>query len=234
MPELATMDPEEKPAAAGQLNAERNRARAQVSQTGDPLRRIESSPGSGGKESGKYGSKMSEIDQKRQQGGKLNPAEKAAYAGKLKADRFKSKKQKEDKGKGEKGEEEKGDEYEVTMMRFLIFMVVGICQDLIPAIFDLVLAIGWLINYVMLPLTWFLYWYLIIRWVPKALKRKYWLRTALVTSVGLIPVMGEILPEWTATAIGAMIVYYRYKSTGGRSLADATATTKAVAGGEAK
>ncbi len=74
------------------------------------------------------------------------------------------------------------------------------------------ILVGWIANYVMLPFTWFVYWYLIIRRVSPKLKKKFWKRSALLSSVGLVPVAGEFFPEWIFTAIVAyLMVNYSQK-----------------------
>ena len=119
----------------------------------------------------------------------------------------------------------------ITTLGFLGFGVVALIQDGVPAVFDLMLGIGWVFGYLLLPFTWGMYWYLIIRRAPKSLQRKFVMRTALVTAAGLIPYLGEILPEWIATAIGAYIYIKRYES-GGASIEDISSTTKNLAQGK--
>ncbi len=113
----------------------------------------------------------------------------------------------------------------ISTFAFLGFFVVAIIEDGIPAVFDLILGVGWVFGYMLLPFTWAIYWYLIIRRAPKSLKRKFVMRTALVTAAGLIPYIGEILPEWIATAVGAYIYIKRYEA-GGVGLEEVSSTTK--------
>lgn len=98
----------------------------------------------------------------------------------------------------------------ITLRVFEAFGVIAVCQDGIPLLCDLI-GIGWIVEYCLLPITWFFYWYLIIRQAPKSMKKKFWQRTLLITCVGWIPVVGQFIPEWTATALGAYIVIAMYQ-----------------------
>lgn len=136
---------------------------------------------------------------------------------------------------GELSDEDKDDKDKdypnpIGIFGFLGFGVIASIQDGVPAVFDLTLGIGWIFGYILLPFTWFFYWYIIIRRAPKSLQRKFIMRTALVTAAGLIPYIGEILPEWIATAIGAYIYIKRYEA-GGVGLEEVSTTTKKLAQG---
>lgn len=100
----------------------------------------------------------------------------------------------------------------INLRAFIVFGGIALSQDLTPLLSDL-LAIGWIVEYIHLPITWIAYWYLIIRRAPRSMKKKFWQRTILVTCIGWIPVVGQFIPEWTATAIGAYIVIARYERT---------------------
>jgi hypothetical protein len=111
----------------------------------------------------------------------------------------------------------------ISFRKFVAFGIIAVMQDGLPLLFDL-LGIGWIIEYCLLPITWVAYWYLIIRWTPKSLRKKFWQRTIMITAVGWIPVVGQFVPEWIATAIGAYIVIALYErghanlATGQKSL----------------
>lgn len=100
----------------------------------------------------------------------------------------------------------------INLRGFIVFGGIALSQDLTPLVSD-ILAIGWIVEYIHLPITWIAYWYLIIRRAPRSMKKKFWQRTILVTCIGWIPVVGQFIPEWTATAIGAYLVIARYERT---------------------
>ncbi len=120
----------------------------------------------------------------------------------------------------------------ITLRGFIAFAGIAVSQDALPLLFD-ILAIGWIIEYIHLPFTWIAYWYLIIRRAPRSMRKKFWQRTLLITCVGWIPVVGQFIPEWTATAIGAYVVismYERrkaYEEAGKASQANKTSEAKA-------
>ncbi len=119
----------------------------------------------------------------------------------------------------------------ITLRVFQAFAFIAVCQDGVPLICDLV-GIGWIVEYCLLPITWFFYWYLIIRQAPKSMKKKFWQRTLLITCVGWIPVVGQFIPEWTATALGAYIVIAMYQRR--KSHEAAGKASDAARGGGAK
>lgn len=100
--------------------------------------------------------------------------------------------------------------YPISLRSFIAFGFIAVCQDLLQLGLDL-LGVGWLIGYLTLPLVWVAYWYIIIRWAPKPVKRKLWQRSALMSGVEIIPVVGDIIPGWTATAVGAYVLVVRYE-----------------------
>lgn len=105
--------------------------------------------------------------------------------------------------------------HKIRVGHFLMFAPFAIAQDLLPMAGD-VIGIGPFINYPMLPLTWTMYWYLIIRNSPKSIRRKFWNRSAMFSGIGLVPYAGEVTPEWIATLgmSAAMIRNYERGRTG--------------------
>ncbi|MBI4121807.1 MAG: hypothetical protein HY461_00590 [Parcubacteria group bacterium] len=169
--------------------------------------------------------RMAQTLQAAQQGRQPTAFEQQAIAGKLQADRIRDARARQiqaEQKKGQKGKEKTGQETPdypnpIKLGAFIGFGFVAMMQDLLPLIFDL-LAIGWIIEYCLLPITWSAYWYFIVRQAPRSLKKKFWQRTILVTAVGWIPFVGQFIPEWTATAIGAYVViaiYQRRKAAEG-------------------
>jgi len=127
----------------------------------------------------------------------------------------KKKKDKEAKAKKAEGGSKERDQYlknPITLRTHFAFLIMAMIQDFVPALFDVVFGIGWLIGYVILPLTWGLYLYLIVRRAPRSLRRKFIMRTALISSVALIPYLGELLPEWMATSAGSWLYLRRYEA----------------------
>jgi len=119
----------------------------------------------------------------------------------------------------------------VNLRKFIAFAGIAASQDATPLMFDII-AIGWIIEYIHLPVTWIAYWYLIIRRAPKSMKKRFWQRTLLITCVGWIPVVGQFIPEWTATAIGAYIVISMYERR--KAYESAGKASQANKGSEAK
>lgn len=151
-------------------------------------------------------------------GAPLSPFEQQAVAGRLQAERIREQRRRQMAGDDKKNRAQKQKTgksnsdypYPISFRKFVAFGFVALVQDLLPLIFDL-LGIGWIIEYALLPLTWSAYWYLIVRWSPRSLRKKFWQRTILITAVGWIPVVGQFIPEWTATAIGAYMVISMYE-----------------------
>lgn len=98
----------------------------------------------------------------------------------------------------------------IGLRTFIAFGFFALAQDGLPLVFDLI-GIGWLVAWVLFPITWSAYIYLIIRRAPKHLKRTMLERSAMAAGIGLIPVVGEVLPEWTTTAILVYVVIRRYE-----------------------
>ncbi len=119
----------------------------------------------------------------------------------------------------------------INLRKFVAFAGIAVSQDATPLVFDL-LAIGWIVEYLHLPITWIAYWYLIIRRAPKSMKKKFWQRTLLITCVGWIPVVGQFIPEWTATAIGAYVVISMYERR--KAYEEAGKSSQANKGSKAK
>lgn len=102
---------------------------------------------------------------------------------------------------------------------FMMFGSVAMLQDLVPAFFDLI-GIGWIVNYLMLPFTWTAYWWLIVRNAPKPLKGGSLFNplewgvlmkpSVLISMAGLVPILGELLPEWTVISVMAYVLVKRY------------------------
>ncbi len=151
-------------------------------------------------------------------GAPLSGLEQQAVAGRLQAERIREQRRRQMAGDDKKNRAQKQKTgksnsdypYPISFRKFVGFGFVALGQDLLPLIFDL-LGIGWIIEYCLLPLTWGAYWYLIVRWTPRSLRKKFWQRTILITAVGWIPVVGQFIPEWTATAIGAYMVISMYE-----------------------
>lgn len=98
----------------------------------------------------------------------------------------------------------------IGLRTFIAFGFFALAQDGLPLVFDLI-GIGWLVAWVLFPITWSAYIYLIIRRAPKHLKRTMLERSAMAAGIGLIPVVGEVLPEWTTTAMLVYVVIRRYE-----------------------
>lgn len=119
----------------------------------------------------------------------------------------------------------------INLRAFIVFGGIALSQDLTPLISD-ILGIGWIVEYIHLPITWIAYWYLIIRRAPRSMKKKFWQRTILVTCIGWIPVVGQFIPEWTATAIGAYVVISMYERR--KAYEEAGKSSQANKGSKAK
>jgi len=137
-------------------------------------------------------------------------AQRAAARGKKPPSEKKLAKEKKKQDKLDKLSIEKDYPNPINLRKFIAFAGIAVSQDLTPLVLD-ILGIGWIVEYIHLPFTWIAYWYLIIRRAPRSMKKKFWQRTLLITCVGWIPVVGQIIPEWTATAIGAYVVISLYE-----------------------
>ncbi len=109
-----------------------------------------------------------------------------------------------------KSEEDPDYPYPISNRRYAAWSAIALAQDLFPLLFDAV-GIGWIIGYMMLPFTWAMYIYLIIRFVPKPLFWKFIFRSALTSALGIIPGLGELLPEWAGVAVGGYIMIKEYE-----------------------
>lgn len=189
-------------AAASELDAQRNRARLQQQLAQPPLNVPQASGSTQGQ--GQQGASNGAT-----QAGVAAPDPAAKQ--RVRADQIR----RVSRGRRENGREEEtpaDPDYPnpIGLRSFIAFGFIAVCQDFLPLILDLI-GIGWLIGWMMFPFTWIAYLYLIIRHAPKPLKKKFLQRTAMASGVGLIPVVGEFMPEWTVTAILVYVFTRRYQ-----------------------
>lgn len=105
----------------------------------------------------------------------------------------------------------------ITTLRWIAFGFIAIGQDLLQLILDL-LGVGWIAGYITLPFVWAAYWYIIIRFAPKPVRPKLWRRSAIMSGIEVIPVVGEFTPGWTITFLSAWYLVRLYETGKGGGL----------------